>query len=86
MKTAMLFVVGGSSDIGKSTFLAYMIVRLRKRFRNIAVCYASKAAKALNGTPRMEDVTCVVWQMAGDFENSRGTLSKRSIISRKGTA
>ena len=62
VKTANLFVVGGSSGIGKSTFLAYFIVRLRGRFRNIAVCYAPKASRALHGTPHNEEVICVVWK------------------------
>ena len=57
---ANLFVMGSSSGIGKSTFLAYFIVHLRGHFTNIAMCYAPKAAKTVHGTLRTEEVICVV--------------------------
>mmetsp|Transcript_5987 Transcript_5987/g.10001 ORF Transcript_5987/g.10001 Transcript_5987/m.10001 type:complete len:114 (+) Transcript_5987:347-688(+) len=54
----MLFVIRGSSGIGKSTFLACFVVRMRKVFANTAVFYASKTNKSLG----VEDyVECVVW-------------------------
>jgi hypothetical protein len=39
LKRAMLFVIRGSSGVGKSTFLGYFIVRLRTNLANIAVFY-----------------------------------------------
>ena len=44
IKAAVLFVVGGSSGVGKSTFLAYFIVRTRNPvqiFQPVEVCYLS---------------------------------------------
>lgn len=47
---AMLFIIRGSSGIGKSTFLGYFVVRMKNIFVNIAICYASKNAKSATGT------------------------------------
>jgi hypothetical protein len=60
-KRAMLFIIRGSSGIGKSTFLAYFIARSRKNFANIAICYASRNSKSANGVPELTEIQCVVF-------------------------
>lgn len=54
-----LFVLRGSSGVGKSTFLAYALVRLRGYFGKgkIVLCHADKAAKNNN----FDRTVCQVW-------------------------
>ena len=80
-KRSTLFVIRGSSGIGKSTFLAYFIGRARsaKRFRNIAVFYASKLSKGIDGAPSISEVLCHVMldgrtAIEGMYENVRNNL------------
>jgi hypothetical protein len=64
-----LFVLRGSSGVGKSTFLAYGLVRLRNHFGKgkIILCHAQKAAKS----NELDSVQCRVW------ENGKLALSGR---------
>ena len=63
-----LFILRGSSGVGKSTFLAYGLVRLRGHFGKgkIILCHAEKAAKSRN---EMDTAECQVW------ENGKLTVS-----------
>lgn len=61
-KRAMLFVISGSSGIGKSTFLSFWITRMKHFFPTIAVCYAPKTAKTKFGTPTSDEVKCIIWK------------------------
>jgi hypothetical protein len=60
-KRSMVFIITGSSGIGKSTFLAYFVARGRAVFRNIAIFYASKNATSITGEPRVEETRCVLF-------------------------
>ena len=78
-KAAMLFVVAGSSGIGKSTFLAYFIARMSKLFKNVAICYAPKSAKTIYGSPQTDEVICAAWKsgtkvMEGTYSAVRNNL------------
>ena len=57
LKRSTLFVIRGSSGIGKSTFLAYFMGRVRsvRRLSNVAVFYSSKSSKTITG-----ETTCYV--------------------------
>jgi hypothetical protein len=61
LKRSMVFIITGSSGIGKSTFLAYFVARGRAVFRNIAIFYASKNSKSTTGEPRVEETRCVLF-------------------------
>lgn len=56
-KKKQLFVIRGSSGVGKSTFLAYALVRLRAHFGKTVLCHAQKSAK----NNEIDGVTCQVW-------------------------
>lgn len=58
---SMLAVVQGSSGIGKSTFLAYLLAQSRANIKSFALFYAPKASKATNGIPSAEYIECVIW-------------------------
>lgn len=57
-KKKQLFVIRGSSGVGKSTFLAYALVRLRAHFGITVLCHAQKSAK----NNEVDGVTCQVWE------------------------
>lgn len=61
-KRSTLFVIRGSSGIGKSTFLAYFMGRARSggRFPNIAVFYGSKSSKSIPGDQILSETLCYV--------------------------
>lgn len=82
-KRSTLFVIRGSSGIGKSTFLAYFMGRARsdKRFSNFAVFYASKASRGPEGEPRVSEVRCHVMLdgetvIDGEYANVANDLKK----------
>jgi hypothetical protein len=58
---AMLFIIRGSCGIGKSTFLGYFVVRMKKIFANIAICYAPQNAKSATGVLDWNEIQCVVF-------------------------
>ena len=77
-KAATLFVVGGSSGIGKSTFLAYFVVRMRNVFNNIALCYAPKSTKGYFGNPSQDEIECVVWYRGvQQFKGTYGAVKEK---------
>lgn len=59
--TKRLFVVRGSSGVGKSTFLGYTIASLQQiGMKNIAIFHASKSAKTSSGVPVQDQVKCII--------------------------
>jgi ABC-type dipeptide/oligopeptide/nickel transport system ATPase subunit len=78
-KKKQLFVLRGSSGVGKSTFLAYGLVRLRKRFGKgkIILCHAEKTAKNNDS----DTVKCQVWEngklaLSGSFQKVQDQLEE----------
>ena len=61
-RRAALFVIRGSSGIGKSTFLAFFMGRARsgKRFRNFALFYGSKTSRGISGEQMVSEANCYV--------------------------
>ena len=53
-----LFIICGSSGIGKSTFLAYFLVRTRNYFGKTILCHAGKSARNVEN----ENAICQVWE------------------------
>lgn len=78
-RNASLFVIAGSSGVGKSTFLAYFVARMKNVFKNVALCYASKSPKTRWGTPVQDETECIVWlnnklQFQGIYAHVKGQL------------
>lgn len=61
-RRSTLFIIRGSSGIGKSTFLAYFVGRARsgRRFSNIALFHSSKFSKTKMGDPILSETECYV--------------------------
>lgn len=78
---ASLFIIAGSSGVGKSTFLAYFVARMKNVFKNVALCYASKSSKTRLGTPVQDEIECIVWlnnklQFRGKNSDVKGQLNE----------
>mmetsp|Transcript_21074 Transcript_21074/g.58371 ORF Transcript_21074/g.58371 Transcript_21074/m.58371 type:complete len:541 (+) Transcript_21074:42-1664(+) len=79
-KKKQLFVIQGSSGVGKSTFLAYCVVRLQAYFRGkIILCHAEKSVKS----NEIDGVDCQVWEngnlvLSGDFRQIRKELKEQT--------
>jgi hypothetical protein len=59
--TKRLFVIRGSSGVGKSTFLGYTIAYLQEiDLKNIAIFHASKSANTTSGVPLQNEVECII--------------------------
>ena len=60
LRRSTVFIIRGSSGIGKSTFLAYFVGRARsdRRYSNIAIFYGSKSAKTITGDPILSETFC----------------------------
>ena len=80
-----LFIIRGSSGIGKSTFLAYFLVRTRNYFGKTILCHADKNAK----NKEDENAICQVWEggqkvLEGLFgkvkENMVGHMATTTLI------
>ena len=79
-RNASLFVIAGSSGVGKSTFLAYFVARMKNVFKNVALCCASKSSKTRWGTPVQDETECIVWlnnklQFQGKYAHVKGQLN-----------
>jgi hypothetical protein len=79
-KRSMLFIIRGSLGIGKSTFLAYFIVRLRNIFANIAICYAPINSLSANGVPDKNEIRCVVFVEGEKIVEGRYSDVKRELV------
>lgn len=77
-----LFVIRGSSGVGKSTFLAYFMGRSAKIHKKcIALFYASKSSKGINGVPDISEVECHVMRngitvINGKYSSVRDNLKE----------
>eukprot|EP00978_Attheya_sp_CCMP212_P013568 scaffold34053_cov29-Attheya_sp.AAC.1 len=70
-----LFIIRGSSGIGKTTFLAYCVVRLGLFFGKTVLCHAEKSAKSNEN----DSVICQVWDkgtklLEGNFRTVQDQL------------
>lgn len=64
-------IVRGSSGIGKSTFLAFVLANFAPIFENIAVLYAPKLAKKPGGEVDLEGLSCVFWLNEGGVDEAK---------------
>ena len=78
-----VFIIRGSSGIGKSTFLAYFVGRARSGgdFSKIALFYSSKTSMARTGRPILSETECYVvlngeTVVKGKYDNVRNELDK----------
>jgi hypothetical protein len=60
--TNYLAIVSGSSGVGKSVFLAYMIAKLRfTGYTNFALFHAPKGTRLPDGSIHQGQISCSVW-------------------------
>ncbi|KAL3910705.1 MAG: hypothetical protein SGILL_007587, partial [Bacillariaceae sp.] len=83
LRRSTVFIIRGSSGIGKSTFLAYFVGRARsgRRFSNIALFYGSKSSKTITGDPILSETKCYVvlngeTVVEGNYGDVRNQLEK----------
>eukprot|EP00977_Amphora_coffeiformis_P002878 scaffold538_cov166-Amphora_coffeaeformis.AAC.20 len=64
LQRSIVFIIRGSSGIGKSTFLAYFVgracVRSGRRVANFALFYGSKSSKTITGDSIQSETKCYV--------------------------